>query len=108
MHNRKLYCFHNLKIFFFGVMVVIFQGSVVKASSGRESGPLTNSVFRENIRTVQFFRKGWEFSNPVIDLGSDQQLLLKFDELSEGTTNFSYTITHCDVDWYPSRLVQAE
>ena len=69
---------------------------------------MKNSVSRDNIRSVQFFRKGWEFSNPVIDLGTDQQLTLKFDELSEGTTSFSYIITHCDAEWFPSRLVQAE
>ncbi len=108
MSNKQHCRFRNLKIFIGGVMLLIYPVGVIQASPVNGSGPLTNSIFRENIRTVQFFRKGWEFSNPVYDLGSDQQLLLKFDELAEGTTNFSYTITHCDVDWYPSRLVQAE
>ena len=40
--------------------------------------------------------------------GSEQRLLLKFDDLSTETRNYSYAITHCDADWIPSRLVTAE
>ena len=70
--------------------------------------PLKNGIYRENIRSVQFFREGWDFSQPVLELGADQRLLLKFDELAEGVTNFVYTVTHCDAEWYPSRLLQSE
>ncbi len=93
----------------FSVLILIISGlSEPLAASASGLDPMKNSIFRDNIRSVQFFRKGWEFSNPVIDLGTDQQLILKFDELSEGTTSFSYIITHCDAEWFPSRLVQAE
>jgi hypothetical protein len=95
------------KIVFMGAFL-IFATLGVKAISKGGAIPLVNGVFRENIRTVQFFREGWEFSQPVVELKSDQRLLLKFDELSEGVTNFYYTITHCDAEWYPSRLVQSE
>ena len=98
----------KFKIFTFLTILLVLPVTCVFALRGNGSAPLVNGVYSESIRTVQFFRKGWEFSMPVIELGQDQQLLLKFDELSEGTTNFSYTITHCDADWYPSRLVQAE
>ncbi len=73
-----------------------------------DSTPMTNAVYRDNIRTVEFFRKGWEFSQPVYDLGTDQQLILKFDELGEGSSSFFYTITHCDTDWNASRLLPSE
>jgi hypothetical protein len=95
------------KIVFLGAFL-IFATLGAKAIFKGGAIPLVNGIFRENIRTVQFFREGWEFSQPVIELKSDQRLLLKFDELSEGVTNFSYTITHCDTEWYPSRLVQSE
>jgi hypothetical protein len=70
--------------------------------------PLVNGIYKENIRTVQIFREGWEFSTPLIELAGNQRILLKFDEISDGVTNYYYTITHCDADWYPSRLVQSE
>ncbi|MCX6237881.1 MAG: DUF5103 domain-containing protein [Bacteroidia bacterium] len=79
----------------------------LSAPSGKAT-PLMNGIYRENIRSVQFFREGWDFSQPVLELGTDQRLLMKFDELAEGVTNFVYTITHCDAEWYPSRLVQSE
>jgi len=94
----------NVFIFAFFILTSINEVTAVNVASG----PLKNSIYRENIRSVQFVREGWDFSQPVLELGADQRLLLKFDELTEGVTNFVYTITHCDSEWYPSRLVQSE
>jgi len=94
----------NVFIFTFFILTSINEVEAVNAASG----PLKNSIFNENIRSVQFVREGWDFSQPVLELGADQRLLLKFDELADGVTNFVYTITHCDSEWYPSRLVQSE
>jgi len=94
----------NLFIFTVFILTSINEVEAVNAASG----PLKNSIFNENIRSVQFVREGWDFSQPVLELGANQRLLLKFDELAEGVTNFVYTITHCDSEWYPSRLVQSE
>jgi len=94
----------NIFIFAFFILASISEVAAVNVASGS----LKNGIFRENIRSVQFFREGWDFSQPVLELGADQRLLLKFDELTEGVTNFVYTITHCDSEWYPSRLVQSE
>jgi hypothetical protein len=70
--------------------------------------PLTDAIYRDNIKTVRFFREGWDFSLPILELGGNQRLIFKFDELTDKTRNYSYTITHCDFDWYPSRLIQTE
>jgi len=94
----------NVFIFAFFILTSINEVTAVNVASG----PLKNSIYRENIRSVQFVRESWDFSQPVLELGADQRLLLKFDELTEGVTNFVYTITHCDSEWYPSRLVQSE
>ncbi len=60
------------------------------------------------IKTVLFFSEGWEFSMPVLELGSSQRLVFKFDELSRDPKSFNYTLVHCDADWNPSRLVTSE
>jgi hypothetical protein len=65
----------------------------------------SNHIFRESIRTVLFFRKGWEFSHPVMHLNSEQQLLLKFDDLADEPKDYIYTITHCNFRWEPSSLI---
>ena len=62
----------------------------------------------KEIHTVLFFTEGWEFSLPVLQLGSTQHLVCKFDQLSKETRNYHYTITQCDVQWNPSRLVTSE
>jgi len=67
-----------------------------------------NSVFREEIKSVQLFRDGNELSNPVFELGSDVQLILKFDDLAEDAKNYSYTLIHCDANWNESYIRQSE
>lgn len=108
MTRRNLFFLIKLKIKLFIWALIIFASANKVIAVSRASEPLKNAIFRENIRSVQFFREGWDFSQPVLEFGADQRLLLKFDEITEGVTNFVYTITHCDADWYPSRLVQSE
>ncbi len=67
-----------------------------------------NAVFREEIKTVQMFREGYELSNPVLELNEDARLIMKFDDLSGEIRNYWYTILHCDADWNESFLNQNE
>ena len=60
------------------------------------------------IHTVLFYNQGWEFSLPVLELGSLQTLVCKFDHLSRDATNYRYTLVHCDAAWNPSRMVTSE
>jgi len=61
-----------------------------------------------DIHTVLFYNQGWEFSLPVLELGSTQTLVCKFDHLSREAINYRYTVVHCDAGWNPSRLVSSE
>ena len=106
--DKERFLWRNLRNCVLVIVLIVLQAIPVMAVTQSSSLPMANAIYRENIHSVQFYRKGWEFSLPVIELGMDQQLILKFDEISEGTTNFFYTITHCDVEWYPSRIGQAE
>ncbi|HPT31329.1 MAG TPA: DUF5103 domain-containing protein, partial [Prolixibacteraceae bacterium] len=63
-----------------------------------------NRVNREDIRSVKMFRQGFELSNPVLELGEDARLVLKFDDLSGEVKNYWYTILHCDASWNESFL----
>jgi hypothetical protein len=60
------------------------------------------------IQTVLFFPEGSQFSMPVLELGSSQKLIFKFDELTRNPKNYHYSLTHCDADWNVSRLVASE
>lgn len=67
-----------------------------------------NAVHNENIKTVLMYRDGFELSNPVIELGEDANLILKFDDLSGEVKDYYYTIVHCDTDWNESYIPQTD
>src|SRR5574344_852243 len=49
----------------------------------------------------------WKAS-PIIHLGSDNQLLISFDELSHDYKRYAYRLIHCNKDWKPSDLALME
>ncbi len=72
-------------------------------------GPFpVDTVYNKNIKTVQLFRKGWEFSYPVLELNDNKSLLLSFDDLDDKSKSYNYKVVHCDADWMPSRLSSSE
>jgi hypothetical protein len=69
---------------------------------------LTNAIYTDNIRTVQFFGDGGSLTNPVMLLKSDQKLHFLFDDLSNEVRGYYYTIYHCDRNWRLSKIPQQE
>lgn len=67
---------------------------------------IQESINGKTIKTVQLFRTGWELSEPVILLGSDEQLTLSFDELSDEPQPYHYSIVHLTPNDDTSPLVQ--
>jgi len=67
-----------------------------------------NAVYRDEIKSVKLYKVGNELSNPVIELGSEAKLILKFDDLAEDVKSYSYTIIHCDANWNESYIQQSE
>lgn len=79
----------------------------VAGLSGQE-GFYTDKIYGKNIKSVQLHRDGWDLSYPIIELNSQDRLRLSFDDLTDQVKNYSYTIVHCDADWYPSNLSTEE
>ena len=50
-------------------------------------------TYSPTIRTVQLYKEGFELSAPVIELGSSEALVLRFDDLQPYTENLSYTLS---------------
>jgi hypothetical protein len=61
-------------------------------------------VYSGEIHTVVLRNTDWELSMPIIEAGSQQQLELRFDDLSSQNRNFGYTLVLCDANWKPSDL----
>ena len=86
--------------------------SVLPVSSGTEEAywPPTDIVYEDHIysatvRAVQFFKKGFDLAPPIIELGSMEPLVLRFDDLQPDPEQLMYTIVHCDAHWSPSDLM---
>ncbi len=73
-----------------------------------QSPTYSDQSFLPEIKSVEFYNSKKEQSFPLIELNSGQQLLLSFDDLHGGTRNFYYTVEHCDENWNPTNLSQAE
>lgn len=56
------------------------------------------------IKTVQCYPLGRPFDEPVIELGTGQQLFFCFDDLGSENNSYTYKILHCDPDWNNSNL----
>ncbi|MGD9930578.1 MAG: DUF5103 domain-containing protein [Mangrovibacterium sp.] len=98
-------CFHSLRILLPILFVIFSLNSVAQYENEQYYG---NVVFREEIKSVLLFRAGAVLSHPIITLGTDEQLVLKFDDLSGELRNYSYTLIHCDADWNESFVIQQE
>lgn len=69
---------------------------------------IEDRIYSKNIKSVQLFRDGWRLSYPVIELFSDLQLILKFDDLSDEIKNYNYRLIHCDSEWRQTNLSETE
>ncbi|NQW42073.1 MAG: DUF5103 domain-containing protein [Bacteroidetes bacterium] len=90
MYKIKLTLFLSLAPFFLNAAQVPIQ--------------YDNMVYEPDIKTVMLTQKGSFERFPAIDLNSNQQLELLFDELKSENDNYQYTFIHCSANWELSPL----
>lgn len=56
------------------------------------------------LKTVKLERADLVLSEPIILMGSNDQLVLQFDDLTGGVKRYSYTFVHCNQKWDVSKL----
>lgn len=67
---------------------------------------LGSLAFGQNIQSVQLFNPQTNDETPVISM--NQQLILSFDDLTNSSTIFRYTIKHYDRNWQDDNLFFTE
>jgi hypothetical protein len=67
-----------------------------------------DNIYVDYIRSVRMSPNNILMGMPIIDLHSNTQLFIMFDDLSDEVKNFTYTVVHCDADWQPSGLTENE
>ncbi len=65
-------------------------------------------AYLDNIKTVEMYRTGWRLSPPVRNLRDSSSLILEFDDLTNKTPNYTYTLIHCTATWEPSDILNTE
>lgn len=73
-------------------------------SEANDSLIFTDNVFKDNIKTVQLYKEGWNLSYPLIKNNSDEKLILHFDVLGNQIETYYYTFIHCTKDWEKSDI----
>jgi len=63
-----------------------------------------NYIYDENIHTVLLRPETKDFGMPIIELNTEQKLVLEFDNLQNNTEDYSYTFIYCNSDWTPANL----
>lgn len=65
-------------------------------------------VFDPHFRTLKTAVEDNFMAPPVIRLGTDDRIVVSFDEIAEDNSYLEYRLVHCNADWQPSRLVDSE
>ena len=63
-----------------------------------------NKIYNSNIKTVQFYPKGYNLAAPITLLGSSEKLVLGFDDFSNELKDYFYTVIQCDYEWKATTL----
>jgi hypothetical protein len=110
----------NICIKVYIISLILSLAPVYQALSNDNSGPgehpgdlnesekLKNFIFRENIKTVKIHPEGWDLGYPVIDIRENIPLIFSFDDFSDESRNYTYTLFHCGSDWVPSDILQSD
>jgi hypothetical protein len=92
------------KALFFGFIFQMLCAVSLYAQDGYKSDVLKygDYIYKESIKSLTLSRPANVLTLPVITLGSNEQLLLQFDELAEDYRTFRFTFIHCDAAWNPT------
>ena len=88
-------------IFLWFMLLVVcgcFDAASLKAQT------VTDSNWSEAVKTVTLYKNGVELESPVLTLGGQDRLLLRFDVLDAEVGSYRYKIRHCDKDWRPDDM----
>ena len=86
----------NRRIIF--VFIVLFA-TALGWCKGAFAQVVTDSNWTEQVKTVTLYKNGVELEPPVLMLGGDDRLLLRFDVMGAEAENFRYRIRHCNSHW---------
>lgn len=80
----------------------------VATVASRTAADTSTAVFSPDIRSLTVNIEGNRLAPPVLTLGGDDRLVVGFDMMGDERQYLRYSIDHCNADWTPGELVDAE
>lgn len=65
----------------------------------------SNRVFAPQIRSLQVISENDTLGDPIIHMGTDDHIIVGFDEMSHRPHYYAYHIYHCESDWTKSENI---
>jgi len=89
-----------------GIFIIILLSLVFSVNASDRK--FKTGAFFDYVKTLKVGIVDKPLAAPIIELEGDQLIEISFDVLDPEPQIFTYTVTHCDADWNPSRLIQSE
>ena len=86
------------------LLFMVLCAIAVSCCEGVYAQVVTDSNWREDVKTVTLYKNGVEGERPLLVLGSEDRLLLRFDVLGAEVEGYRYKIQHCDSRWQVDEL----
>lgn len=84
--------------------LLVFIVTLLTCVSTYAGGKYENRIYAPEIRSLQVRAEGDPLGDPVIHMGSDERVMIGFDQMSHRPHYYSYRIIHCDADWTKSNI----
>lgn len=98
--NKIYYCF----IFLIFTLKLISQDDYVNDNQMRYE----DWTYKSYIKTVQLHESSFDANPALLQLNGTELLELSFDDLGADKKEYAISFVHCDANWEPSNLLNAE
>lgn len=93
---------------FFIFIFLVLSLKIFATDQNFDTLPFEDRIYLDNIKSLRAYYDDGnnnEFSYPLIELFSGQQILFSFDQIESSPEVYYYTIFHCTYDWKKSNLL---
>ncbi|MEI6816845.1 MAG: DUF5103 domain-containing protein [Bacteroidota bacterium] len=98
-----------------GILVAVFSAGLTFSQNAEYAVDIhlryEDYTYLQNIRTVLLHKDlgdpsstNDQLSDPIINLNTNDHLVLSFDDLDGGLKDLYYTFVHCDAHWQPTNM----
>ena len=87
-------------------VTAVFPAMAFESSTGGRV--FYTESLRGNMRSVQIENYSHNPYYPIIEMGTTDQVTLKFDDLSPDVTTYTYSLIHCNSQWQQDGLSESQ